>query len=91
MNVAPGTPRPLPPSPAVKENKRLRKESGARYTDIVDPAKVSFFYINWLLVLNISNFVHEAIYLKFKLISNYILYYGCFKTVFVVHFRILTY
>ena len=82
MNVAPGTPRPLPPSPAVKENKRLRKESGARYTDIVDPAKVSFF---------ISNFVHEAIYLKFKLISNYILYYGCFKTVFVVHFRILTY
>ncbi len=41
MNVAPGTPRPLPPSPAIKDNKRLRKESGARYTDIVDPAKVN--------------------------------------------------
>jgi len=40
MNVAPGTPRPLPPSPAIKDNKRLRKESGARYTDIVDPAKM---------------------------------------------------
>jgi len=40
MNVTGGTVRqPLPPSPAVKETKRNRKESGARYTDIIEPPK----------------------------------------------------
>lgn len=40
MNVTGGTVRqPLPPSPAVKEPKRNRKESGARYTDILEPPK----------------------------------------------------
>ena len=43
MNCAPGTPRQaLPPSPAIKETKRMRKESGARFTDIIDPTKVTF-------------------------------------------------
>ena len=46
MNVTGGTVRqPLPPSPAVKEPKRNRKESGARYTDILEPPKVIIQYL----------------------------------------------